>query len=80
MWPFYCINCGGVGILFVMGGKFSRHLLTQSRTLRLRLGKTSFGMVNNNIIFGYEQTGSETGCYGLNLYYLSKRKVFWINK
>lgn len=58
-----------------MSGKFSKHLLTQARTRTHRLGKTSFAVVNHSLIFRYRQSHSETGAYGINVYFFTKNKL-----
>lgn len=74
MWGFYVRYCGGVGFIYQMSGKFSRHLLTQARTRTTRLGKTSFAIVDHNIIYRYGQTHSETGAYGINLFFFTQNR------
>ena len=58
-----------------LSGKLSRHLLTRGQTVFLRLGKTSFGTVGLNILYKYKQTESETGAYGLSIYYLTNSLI-----
>ncbi len=71
-WYFVCRNYRGVGLYMTLSGKLSKQLLTRGQTVRLRLGKTSYAIVKNNVIFRYRQTHSETGAYGLTVYYFTR--------
>jgi hypothetical protein len=74
-WYFINKHFGGIGIFMTMSGKLSKQLLTRGQTVRLRIGKTSYGIVRNNVIFRYRQTHSETGAYGLTIYYFIRSNI-----
>ena len=58
-----------------LSGKLSRHLLTKSQTAKFRIGKTAAGSVKLNVTYRYRQTHSETGAYGLIVYYYTKSNI-----
>lgn len=68
VWPFFYKTCGARGIYILYGGKLSRHLLAKSRQLRLIVGKTGIS-AQSAVYFAYKQTHSDTGAFGLTLYY-----------
>ncbi len=80
MWGLANYFYGASGLYMEISGKLSRHLLTKARTAKLRLGKTPAASVSVNVIYRYRQTTSETGAYGLSVWYYTKSPLAAKNK
>ena len=68
-WYYWTKKIGARGMYLALSGKLSRHLLTISRTSKLRLGKTAAGLVGYGALTDFGCYTSETGAYGLFLNY-----------
>jgi hypothetical protein len=59
----------------ILDGKLGRRLLTRGQTVRLRLGVTAKGISNNNVVFRYTTVSTDTGIFGLAIYYYTTNVI-----